>query len=527
MSIVEGLQQAGPYQIQERLSSNGVVATFRATDVNRGHAVFVTGVAESDLEKAASWSAFQQLFNELVTNPRPKAVRPVQCGEMPGVKWAAYEFVEGLHVGEAVRDSGLPSPSQALQILAQTMEALEGFHKSGVIHGAISPSSIFINTEQEILLHHAGWSAMVLAVRDGAKNPAFVSNLPFLAPEVVSSGEAGEASDIYSLGANLYFLLTGTPLFWADTLEEIAEGIAKGQPDLGPLKTVVGDDVTELVEELLENDPDDRPLNLSALMTRVAGLAEAYAARESSVEEESIGEVGINSLDTVRGVVPVSSGTIARPDSPPPAEGPPPPPGLPPSEGSPGPPSVPPPPAPPAASTPPAPRTAPRNAPEAPAQSAPGPRPVKKSGPGKVIVVAGLGVVFLIVVVAALMLFMGGGDEGGSGSRDAEAAESGSNSDSGGVADPGMPTDIGKRDTTLRRLAELGRIHKRFAQENGIWASTMAELKDAGASDDLTMDAWNNEFDIRKTYLVSAGADRKWQTDDELWIDAESGVTGP
>lgn len=553
MSIVQALQQAGPFQVMERLGFDGVLATLRGADVNRGHSACIVAVAESDLEgEDAAWSSFQQSFNLLVATPRSRMLRPLQCGREPGVIWAAYEYAEGMHLGKAVRDMGLPTIGDALRLAAQTLQALHSLHGSRTTHRILSPASIFVRTSGEVTLHHCGWSSVVLAVRGGAANPSLMSILPFLAPEVVAGGEVGIAADMYSLGANLYFLITGQPVLWGDSPEEIVQAISDRAPDMAPVLGVCSPEVADLLEELLEKDPDDRPQNFDALLSRINSLADRIQAQEAAApppDTEKLSAVpgtGVSNEATVRLPPASGSGGQSLPPPPAPARNLPPIEQIPQKAAAPSAPAPPPPPPPgideqeedeqptPAAS-----RAMPP--PPVPVQHPSAARKAAKGGP-KLGIIAAV-VVLLVVVAGAAIFLMGGGDDEPSPGKNTVAKPAGPSDDPvetpapaekpsakpaakpGDPAAPAPKASAGDRAAATRAMLKtVGAAHKKYLVDNGLWAAEMAELK---LPKDQTVDAWGTPLELRESYVVCAGPDRKWDTGDDMWVEAESGSAGP
>jgi len=549
MSIVQALQQAGPFQIMERLGFDGTLATLRGADVNRGHSVCIVAVAESDLEGEGLWDGFQKSFNLLVATPRSRMLRPLQCGREPGVMWAAYEFADGMHLGKAVRDMGLPTIGDALRLAAQTLEALHSLHGSRTVHRILSPASIFVRMNGEVALHHCGWAPAVLGVRGGVANASMVSILPFLAPEVVSGGNATEAADFYSLGANLYFLVTGQPPVWADTPEEIAQAIVQAEPDMGPVHAAAPPEVAELLSELLDKDPEERPTNFDALLRRIAALADRVQAMEASApppDTEKLSAVqhtGVSNDATVR--LPAGSAP------------PPPPPGR--MEAAPA--AAPAPPGPPGAAAPPPPPppgagssvedsfVPPPMVPAAKQASLPPPAARRKSGGGggpKIAVIAIVVILLVVVAGAAIVLFVGGGDkepeptvakpkptpaapvDGDEPPAETPKAGKPAATPADGAPAPKprpKPAATGEAlSQTKQALAKAGAAQKRYLADNGISATKLSEL---ALPKEGQSDAWGTVLEIREDYIVSAGPDKLWDTDDDLWVEATTGTLGP
>src|SRR5690606_3354458 len=91
-----------------------------------------------------------------------------------------------------------------------------------------------------------------------------------------------------SVGANLYFLLTGQPTHWTDDPRQLARLISTTAVNLKPLRQVVSGAAAEVVEEMLELDPQNRPVNFEALRDRLQSIANQMTESEPLQEQEQV-----------------------------------------------------------------------------------------------------------------------------------------------------------------------------------------------------------------------------------------------
>lgn len=573
MSEVQSLQQAGPYRITSRLGYNGVVGTFLAHNPGAQVDACVVAIPKDRLVDPTVWSGFQHEFGLLGGMPEGRLARAVDLGDEGNVCWAAYEYLTGQHVGGTVQEIGLPPPGSCFTIMADVVDALMSLQKANLYHGLITPASIFVTMEQEVKLLHTGWGKVLLGVHEGARNPAFMSNLPFLAPETVAGKQGDIASDVFSVGSNLFFLLTGQPVHWTGDPRELAQLMQTQEVNMAPVREAVSAEAAGLIEELLELDPLDRPVNLEALKDRLDSFAvELPGGEQTPSAQEHTDYYGQSTVQYVGELQP--DHVSPPPREAPASQGPPPPP---PGQHQPQP--VPPPPLPPEyadhpAGPPPLPPL--KHTPTAPAhQGVPGdpshpssvhvPRPSrsgdthrkrfpgaeafqpptkdptpqaeqpigdgKGKGTGKkiLLIVGGVILIFCLAGVGfAVVTKLLGGEKiavstpGDKTAQQTPADGSDTGTEPGGTgATP--PAGESKYKLTAERLIAVGRYHREHIRQYGVWATKMQELEEHGLTQEEMIDGWGRRIDIRADgYLVSSGADGKWDTNDDIWIEARN-----
>ena len=135
------------------------------------------------------------------------------------------EFVEGETLGALVRRDGPLNAKRALEVAIQVTRALMAAAVHGLIHRDLKPSNIMLTTESEVKVIDFG---LVKAITDAGgemdlTQGEFVGTPTFASPEQFGSGPVDARSDIYSLGATLWFALTGLAPHFGKTLEEIRD----------------------------------------------------------------------------------------------------------------------------------------------------------------------------------------------------------------------------------------------------------------------------------------------------------------
>lgn len=181
----------------------------------------------------------------------------------------AMELVEGETLGARVRRDGPLNAKQALEIAIQVTRALMAAAAHGLIHRDLKPSNIMLTTESEVKVIDFG---LAKAITDAGgemdlTQGEFVGTPTFASPEQFGSGPVDARSDIYSLGATLWFALTGLAPHFGKTLEEIRDRKTRDDLPVAQLDArKVPEPLIRLLRSTLAIDPGERPASARELM---------------------------------------------------------------------------------------------------------------------------------------------------------------------------------------------------------------------------------------------------------------------
>jgi uncharacterized membrane protein YkvA (DUF1232 family) len=181
----------------------------------------------------------------------------------------AMELVEGETLRARVRRDGPLNAKEALEIAIQITRALIAAAAHHLIHRDLKPSNVMLTTESEVKVIDFG---LAKAVTDAGgemdlTHGEFVGTPSFASPEQFGSGPVDARSDIYSLGATLWFALTGLAPHLGKTLDEIRD--RKTSDDLPTAQLVarkVPEPLVQLLRSTLAIDPGQRPASARELM---------------------------------------------------------------------------------------------------------------------------------------------------------------------------------------------------------------------------------------------------------------------
>jgi serine/threonine-protein kinase len=206
------------YQLEEEIGRGGMGIVYRARRLADGQIVAIKMILKGDFASPAERQRFQAEAQAAARLSHPNIVPIYQIGEHRGHAFFCMPLITGATLSQLLLDGPLP-PRHAAQILLEVCAAIRYAHSQGVFHRDLKPSNILIDTEGTSFVVDFGLAKQTHVAADLTKSGAVLGTPSYMAPEQAAGtrGQVGGASDIYSLGAILYHMLTGRPPFLGAT----------------------------------------------------------------------------------------------------------------------------------------------------------------------------------------------------------------------------------------------------------------------------------------------------------------------
>src|SRR3954466_5304765 len=262
------------------LGSGAIAITYRARDMVLNSVVALKVIDRKVAKIPGVRSRFLREARAAAQIRHPNVAHVSHYGEQDGECFYVMELVEGETLEARVRRDGPMPLALALEVIKQTARALAAAETCGVVHRDIKPSNIMLESDP-------GGCAPIVKVIDygiakilnpeaerGAEKtqPGFIGTPAFASPEQFAPSEQikiDTRSDIYSLGATFWYLLSGRVPFVGRTLREVAAKQAEELP-FGQLKTThVPARVIALLQSMLAADPAKRPQTARELLSAI------------------------------------------------------------------------------------------------------------------------------------------------------------------------------------------------------------------------------------------------------------------
>lgn len=195
------------YEILELLGIGGAAEVYRAHDVVGGREVALKLL--SDRADPAMVLRFAREAKALARLDHPHIVKTFDAGVANGQRYLAMELVRGGSLKERLQRGPLEW-HQAVRLAAQVAQALAHAHAAGVIHRDLKPGNIMLDDEGTARLMDFGL-AHVSDVSAMTRTGTVMGTVYYLSPEQAVGKRVDARSDLYSLGAVLYEMVTGLP----------------------------------------------------------------------------------------------------------------------------------------------------------------------------------------------------------------------------------------------------------------------------------------------------------------------------
>jgi hypothetical protein len=256
-------KRIGRFRLQALIGQGAMGRVFRAEDTTLQRRVALKVISLFDRTGQINPAA-----NRFLTEARaaaalehPHVVQVFEAGEAGNVCFIAMELLEGGSLRELVDASGPLDAHRACQLTAEAAEALAHAHAAGIIHRDIKPANLMLSRHGRCKVTDFG----LAVIDDGSTGPApslserRVGTPLFAAPEVIRGASADERSDLYSLGATLFFLLTGRPPFIAHgRAEAMRAHLELPVPDIRAIRPDLPGGLAEAITRSLDKDPGGR-----------------------------------------------------------------------------------------------------------------------------------------------------------------------------------------------------------------------------------------------------------------------------
>ncbi len=269
----EMLGRLGRYEIERVIGSGGMGVVFKAIDTELNRPVAIKVLAPHLARNGAARQRFgrESRAAAAVVHEHVVAIHNVESDrETPFI---VMQFVSGESLQARVTRLGPLSPQQILRIGIQAASGLAAAHEQGIVHRDVKPANILLEDGVErILLTDFGLAQTV----DDASltHTGFVAGTPhYMSPEQANGDAVDYRSDLFSLGAVLYFVATGHPPFRAERAMGVLNRICHERHR--PAWQINGDlptDLSEAIDRLLEKRPAKRfasALAVRDVLTRI------------------------------------------------------------------------------------------------------------------------------------------------------------------------------------------------------------------------------------------------------------------
>jgi tRNA A-37 threonylcarbamoyl transferase component Bud32 len=250
----------GDYELLEEIARGGMGVVYKARQISLNRPVALKMILAGELATPEARQRFRAEAEAAANLQHPNIVAIHEVGEHEGKQYFSMDFVVGKNLAEIVRGNPLPA-ERAASYVKTISEAIHFAHQRGTLHRDLKPQNVLIDADDRPRITDFGLAKRVDADSGLTRTGDVLGSPSYMPPEQAASqsAEIGPHSDVYSLGAILYELLTGRPPFAAATpWETICQVLQTPAVSPRKLNPDVPRDLETICLKCLEKQPQRR-----------------------------------------------------------------------------------------------------------------------------------------------------------------------------------------------------------------------------------------------------------------------------
>ncbi len=308
-------ERVGPYVIESKIGAGGMGTVYHGRHADTGDEAAVKVLPASLAREEGFVARFFREIEALKKLVDPHVVRLYESGVDGETYYYAMEYVDGETLTARLRREKRIPWRETIEIAIEICAALKAAHDAGVVHRDLKPSNLLLARDGAVKLTDFG-VAQIFAENRLTVTGGIIGTAEYMSPEQAQGKRATKKSDLYSLGAVMYVMLTGRPPFRGKTTLDVIQQQRYGQFDR-PRRMVpeIPSWLDDIVVQLLEKDPEKRFADAYVLMRRLQEVLRKVDLSEGDDETRASGARGGTGATVVGGSAVAGgpgAGTIMR-----------------------------------------------------------------------------------------------------------------------------------------------------------------------------------------------------------------------
>jgi WD40 repeat protein/predicted Ser/Thr protein kinase len=249
--------QFADYELLQEIGRGGMGVVYKARQINLDRVVAVKMLLCGRFSSGEFVKRFIDEAKAAASLHHRHIVAIYDVGQLDGQHYFSMEYVEGKNLLELSRD-GLLSSRRAAGYLKAIADAVHYAHQQGILHRDLKPSNILIDTADQPRITDFGLAKQIKGAGERTTTGQVLGSPNYLAPEQAAGRhrDVGVQSDVYALGATLYYLVMGRPPFLGETVQGTLAQVLNSEPvPLRLLKPDVPRDLETICLKCLEKNP--------------------------------------------------------------------------------------------------------------------------------------------------------------------------------------------------------------------------------------------------------------------------------
>lgn len=263
----------GHYVITDKIAQGGMGTVFKALEPALERYVAIKVLRPEYASNANYVQYFQEEARAVAALRHPNIIPIFYIGQEGNVVFFSMAYIEGETFDDWIDTKRWFDEEHAKWFMTHAVAALHSAHKANIVHLDIKPANFLVDRANNIMLTDFGLAQKIVKdASEGAEREAF-GTPAYVSPEQITRSATDQRTDIYSLGATLFHLMTGRTPFGGTSVEDIVWGhLEKPFPIEVAHEANVPTGWIYLIKKMMERSPDDRFADYRELRTALENV---------------------------------------------------------------------------------------------------------------------------------------------------------------------------------------------------------------------------------------------------------------
>lgn len=216
-----GKKLDGRYEITELIGVGGMAEVYKGIDVIDNKTVAIKILKKEYAENEEFLRRFRNESKAVAVLSHPNIVKIYDMGFSEKIQYIVMEYIDGITLKEYIEEEHVLTWKDTVHFVIQILRALQHAHDKGIVHRDIKPQNVMMFTDGTIKVMDFGIAKFAREEGKTATDQA-IGSVHYISPEQASGNVTDARSDIYSVGAMMYEMLTGRKAFDSDNPVAIA-----------------------------------------------------------------------------------------------------------------------------------------------------------------------------------------------------------------------------------------------------------------------------------------------------------------
>ncbi len=258
LSQIDDQKHFGRYSILDNLGEGGMGVVYKAYDPSLDRIVALKLITSSRQQNQTAIDRFIIEAKATAKLNHEHIVKIHDMGTEKGIYFFTMEFIQGDTLEKQMKEKKI-SRQNALRLLIKVCKAIDYSHSNGIIHRDLKPGNIMIDSANEPRIMDFGLAKLEKENKKLSRTGAPIGTPAYMSPEQAAGKDIGHLSDVYSLGAILYKILTGIEPFRGDTLLKILQAVQQNDPvPPGKIRPGISHDLEIICQKAMAKEQERR-----------------------------------------------------------------------------------------------------------------------------------------------------------------------------------------------------------------------------------------------------------------------------